>query len=314
LLKAHATIAEESRSSSSLDPQDIDALKKCKPGDCDVQLPASYMDDFRKTVDWTSPTVAEQIDKDVREAGLQELTAYQRDGNRALDVYYDKQHPVDVAEQFKYMISYSKALPEYLPDVYGYLLTYPGDKPAKTEDSFYWSKVKFGLKPTLRVVHVITTQKPTKDSTAYFIAEKQLYASHYFETALDLTSCIPDSPDSKGKFFYLIKVMGSEQAGLTGAKGSVVRKAAIDLSPCVKCMLPSPVYNSFFRFARDLTEAPSDASKQRQTLGDLRGQSSAMVSRSKKGHLFEGGPIHLLLLRFWLTECFSNRLTFAVAT
>jgi hypothetical protein len=28
--------------------------------------------------------------------------------------------------------------------------------------------------------------------------------------------------------FYLIKAMGSEQAGLTGVKGSVVRKAAVD--------------------------------------------------------------------------------------
>jgi hypothetical protein len=214
----------------SFDPQDIDALKKCKPGDCDVQLPASYMDDFRKTIDWSSPTVADQVNKALREAGLEKLTAYQRDGNRALDVYHDKQHPVDVAEQFKYMISYSKALPEYLPDFYDYLLTYPNGKPGKTEDSFYWAKVKFGLKPTLRVVHVITTQKPAKDGTAYFIAEKQLYASHYFETALDLTSCIPDSPDSKGKGFYLIKVMGSEQAGLTGVKGSVVRKAAVDRS------------------------------------------------------------------------------------
>jgi len=69
-----------------------------------------------------------------------------------------------------------------------------------------------------------TTQEP-----AYAIAEKQLYSSHYFETALDLTFCIR-SDDAKRPGFYLVKAMGSEQAGLTGLKGSVVRRVAVDRS------------------------------------------------------------------------------------
>jgi hypothetical protein len=64
---------------------------------------------------------------------------------------------------------------------------------------------------------------------AYTIAEKQLYSSHYFETALDLTYCIR-SDDPKQPGFYLIMLMGSEQAGLTGFKGSIVRKVAVDKS------------------------------------------------------------------------------------
>jgi len=61
------------------------------------------------------------------------------------------------------------------------------------------------------------------------MAEKQLYASHYFQTALDLTFCIPE-PLGTARGFYLIKIMGSEQAGLTGFKGSFVRKAAVGRS------------------------------------------------------------------------------------
>jgi hypothetical protein len=213
----------------SLEKEDIEALKKCKPGDCDVQLPDRYIEDFRKSVDWSSPQVAEQINKALREAGLERLVAYQHEGNRALGIYHDKQHPVDVSEQFKYMLSYSEALPRYLPDFNGYLLTYPAGKPAKTEDGFYWAKVKFGLKPTLRVVHVTTSERDTSTGPVYVIAEKQLYASHYFQTALDLTFCVSDRP-AQEKGFYLIKAMGSEQAGLTGVKGSVVRKAAVSRS------------------------------------------------------------------------------------
>lgn len=53
---------------------------------------------------------------------------------------------------------------------------------------------------------------------------KQLYASHYFETALDLTFCASDKKNG----FYLITIKGSQQAGLTGFKGGIVRKVAVD--------------------------------------------------------------------------------------
>jgi hypothetical protein len=61
------------------------------------------------------------------------------------------------------------------------------------------------------------------------VAVKQLYASHYFETALDLTVCVRD-PDSTKRGFYLITVKGSQQTGLTGLKGGIVRKVAVDKS------------------------------------------------------------------------------------
>ena len=51
------------------------------------------------------------------------------------------------------------------------------------EDTFYWDNVNFGLKPTLRIVHVLTMGGEEPDQPAYVIAEKQLYSSHYFETA-----------------------------------------------------------------------------------------------------------------------------------
>ena len=57
------------------------------------------------------------------------------------------------------------------------------------------------------------------------MAEKQLYASHYFQTALDLTVCVKDA---QRPGFYIITLKGSKQAGLTGLKGSIVRKVAED--------------------------------------------------------------------------------------
>jgi hypothetical protein len=121
-------------------------------------------------------------------------------------------------------------MPQILPEFYQYLLDYPRAKPANVVDSFYWSHVKFGLKPTLRVVQVSTLRGGAADPIAYAIAEKQLYSSHYFQTSLDLTFCVRDTRTPNRFGFYLIKVLGSEQAGLTGVKGSIVRKVAVGRS------------------------------------------------------------------------------------
>ena len=61
-----------------------------------------------------------------------------------IEVHNDKNQRVNVADQFKYMFSYPKALPQDLPGFYNYLPNYPGSKPAHADSRFYWDKVKFG--------------------------------------------------------------------------------------------------------------------------------------------------------------------------
>jgi hypothetical protein len=214
----------------SFDKDDMQALKNCKPGDCLIQMPASSIEDLNRSIDWSAPDADEQVNQLLRKTALQRLLTYQRDGNQVLGVYNDKRDPTDVPQQFAHMLSYSKALPARLPDFYQYLLSYPNAKPANVEDTFYWARVKFGLKPTLRLVQLVTLRGNPTDPVAYAIAEKQLYASHYFETALDLSFCVRGSRESNQPGFFLIMAMGSEQAGLTGVKGSIVRKAAVGRS------------------------------------------------------------------------------------
>jgi hypothetical protein len=214
----------------SLDDDDIQALKDCKPGNCQVQMPASSITEIHQSIDWSAPDVDDQVNQLLRKTALQGLLAYQREGNQALGSYNDKHEPTEVPQQFAYMLSYSKALPAHLPDFYQYLLSYPNGKPANVEDTFYWARVKFGLKPTLRIVQMLTMRGDPSSQVVYAIAEKQLYSSHYFETALDLSFCVRGDEDQKQPGFYLIMAMGSEQAGLTGVKGSIVRKAAVGRS------------------------------------------------------------------------------------
>ena len=86
---------------------------------------------------------------------LQLVQAYRRGGNEALGEYRDKQHPARVADQFQTMIGRASALPDVLPELRRYLLEYPNAELAGADSFFYWEKVSFGLKPTIRVNHAV---------------------------------------------------------------------------------------------------------------------------------------------------------------
>jgi len=211
----------------SFQPEDVKELKACKPADCKVQLPAKSMEAYQRSIDWNAPDVAERVNELLRQRTFERLQAYQRDGNSALITYDDKDESIDTAKQFESILSYAQTLPADLPDFHRYLLAYPDSQPANTQEIFYWANEKFGLKPTLRVVHVITRQAVSPNEPAYAIAEKQLYASHYFQAALNLTFLVRDPEGSKSQGFYLLTAMGSTQAGLTGFKGSIIRGKAV---------------------------------------------------------------------------------------
>jgi hypothetical protein len=211
----------------TLEADDIKQLKNCEPGKCDVQLPAEAMDAFKQSVNWSAPDAANQVNRLAQKMALEAIQRYTQGGNAALGTYMDKHHPAVVGETFRSLLSRSKALPVYLPELERYLLDYPEAKSENIQSEFYWEKVGFGLKPTLRIVQAIVYRDSRSTDPAYAVAVKQLYASHYFETALDLTVCVRDQ-ENPDRGFYLITLKGSQQAGLTGLKGGIVRKVAVD--------------------------------------------------------------------------------------
>jgi hypothetical protein len=212
----------------TLDDEDVKQLKDCRPGRCEIQLPAESMEEFQKSVNWSAKDVADQVNRVARKMALESLLEYQKGGNAALGTYRDKNHPAAVAETFEALLSRLKALPVYLPDLNNYLLQYPSANSPDIQSEFYWEKVNFGLKPTLRVVQAIVYRGNVPTGPAYAVAIKQLYSSHYFEAALDLTICLKDTGNPARPGFFLITLKSSQQAGLTGFKGGIVRKVAVD--------------------------------------------------------------------------------------
>jgi hypothetical protein len=71
--------------------------------------------------------------------------------------------------------------------------------PLPGSEIFYWSKVDFGLKPVIRLNHVVICQL-NNDPVKYTIASKMLYTTHYFNTGVEL-KFLAQQPDENGSYY-----------------------------------------------------------------------------------------------------------------
>jgi hypothetical protein len=200
-----------------LPPQDLDALRTCTPGDCEVKLSAEALERIQKSVDWGKPTARAEAEALFRQVLYEYVLGYTQGGNERLAVYRDSQRPTFVATEFKSMVDRMPELGEYMPDLRSYLLDYPKVTLPNATAFLYWQEVQFGLKPTIRVNHLVIDNKPEFTG----IAVKLIYASHYFWTALDLRVLVPDP--ARGKGFWFVNVTRSRSDGLSGFMGTMVR-------------------------------------------------------------------------------------------
>ena len=212
----------------TLEPEDVEALEDCREGSCDVQLPTVAMRAFHDGVIWSQPDAAQKANAMFRPMVLQVVRAYRQGGNRTLGEYRDRQHPGRVGDQFETMIGRAAALPEMVPQLRRYLLQYPAAELEDADSYFYWEKIEFGLRPTIRVNHAVIYRGRTQGRRFGAVAIKQLYATHYFYTALDVSVGVDDGAENSPPGFYLLTLKGSQQEGLTGVKGSMLRKVVVD--------------------------------------------------------------------------------------
>jgi hypothetical protein len=214
----------EDLASLTLPAKDVAALARCRPGHCDVKLSAAAMARFRNQVDWSSPNAARQASDIAREMILELVSAYQRDGHAALGQYDDGSEPLPVAQEFRALLASGNHGPVQAPGLMGYLDEYPRARPADAEDFFYWSVVDFGLKPTIRVSHVIIQPLLASPSgVSHVIAIKQLYASHYFHTTLELRFLVNDERPAGRRGFHLLSITRSRSDGMAGFTGLLLR-------------------------------------------------------------------------------------------
>ena len=112
----------------------------------------------RKEVDWSKPTARADAETLARRLALDYVNGYLEGGNARLATYRDSSRPTFVGEEFRSMIDRLPALSEHLPELKRYLLDYPKATLPSSESFLYWQEAKFGLKPTIRITHLVISR------------------------------------------------------------------------------------------------------------------------------------------------------------
>jgi hypothetical protein len=208
---------EDDFAALTISGQDFEDLKDCTVGDCALKLDADGVQALRAQVDWRKPTAKADATALFRRLALQYVIGYRQGGNATLGIHRDKDRPTFVGNEFRSMIDRLPRLAAELPDLRRYLLEYPNAALPNSTDFLYWQETQFGLRPTVRISHLVIQERPEQT----VVASKMLYASHYFWTALELRVLLPDPV--RGPGFWLLTFNRSRSDGLSGFTGRVIR-------------------------------------------------------------------------------------------
>lgn len=201
----------------TISDQDFEDLKDCRIGDCALKLDADGVQALRAEVNRGKPTAKADATALFRRLALQYVNGYREGGNANLGVHRDKDRPTFVAGEFRSLIDRLPRLGAELPDLTRFLLEYPNATLANSTDFLYWQETQFGLRPTIRISHLVIQERPNQT----VVASKMLYASHYFWTALELRVLLRDP--ARGPGFWLVTINRSRSDGLSGFTGRVIR-------------------------------------------------------------------------------------------
>jgi hypothetical protein len=208
----------EDFSALRLPNDDLDALRSCRIGACDVKLSDEAVKLFRSTIDWSAPDARVRANSLMRQLAFEYVTRYLHGGDQELAVYHDKSRPTSVAREFQLIVDQMPLLTASMPNMRRYLLEYPRVTIPGATSFIYWQETEFGLKPTIRISHLTIRESP--DDTV--VTSKMLYASHYFWAGLELRMLVPDA--SRGTGFWFVTINRSRSDGLSGFTGLFVRR------------------------------------------------------------------------------------------
>jgi hypothetical protein len=186
----------------SLPEKDREDAVRCKAGDCKIKLSADEIAAFRK-LKRSASDFAKQADALFRESLVKDLQSYQEKGNTALSIYHDKKKPVELAKEFYGLLEQTPYLYASYPELDAYLKGYPETTLAGIKESFVWANVSLGdqvERPLIVVSHMVGYQPEGRDEL--IIAEKQLYATHFFEASLGLT-LLENDPEQENRLYLL---------------------------------------------------------------------------------------------------------------
>lgn len=209
-----------------LDERDLEAIRKCQPGDCALKLGETEIASLRRAVGKAGADWQEVAQREFRRVLLARVDLYRSLGSAGLPLYVNGEDAVQPQEAFAAIMTSSPYLSHHLPDLAAQLESYPQVQSPQVESFFYWSKEVYNAaKPVVTVTHVnIFRSGNGADVPMVAVAGKQIFASHYMNGALGLTMVLRGAADEAHYLVYLNR----SQLDLLGGMFGFLKRSVLE--------------------------------------------------------------------------------------
>lgn len=207
----------------SLENRDIEELKQCAVGKCEMKLSAAMIGRFHQEVNWTAPDYQHQATRLFRQMLVDYVRDYRARGDAALIEYHDQRRAVSIREEQQALLDRTLYVNDFAPEFVSYLKNSPNSESSNVESSINWTKLKFGLKPVIIVTHVATYGRSHNNAQQILSLSNQIYANHYFDSSLAVTTVISFLKNEGVSDSYLLYTNHSRADSLAGSFSKVKR-------------------------------------------------------------------------------------------
>lgn len=216
----------------SLENRDIEELKQCAIGKCEMKLSAAMIGRFHREVNWSAPDYQLQATRLFRQMLVDYVRDYRARGEAALIEYHDQRRPVSIRADQQALLDRTLYINDFTPEFVSYFKNFPNSELSNVESSINWTKLKFGLKPVIIVTHVMTYGRSHNGAYQIISLSNHIYANHYSDSSLALTTVISFPTNEEVPDSYLLYSNHSRSDSLLGSfsrlKRSLVESESIE--------------------------------------------------------------------------------------
>jgi hypothetical protein len=207
----------------SLEERDIEDLRHCVVGNCELKISAAMIVRFQREVNWAASDYGRQANNLFREILLDYMRDYRTRGDAALIEYHDQRRAVSLREEQQSLLDRMIYLNVFAPEFTTYIRNFPDTQLSDVESHINWTKLKFGLKPVTIITHVATFKRSNDSARKIFSISKQIYANHYLDSSLAATTVIGIATPNGVPESYLLYTNYSRADSLAGSFSRVKR-------------------------------------------------------------------------------------------
>lgn len=203
----------------TLDDDDVEELRDCRPGHCDVKLAAAEMHRITAAIRAAGRNWKPAAQLAFRQVMLGRARAHLARGFAGAPPYEDHSDPDSPAAEFQELVD-GWGLPGLcMASVLTHLRSYPADN-GSVESFLFWSKDTLGdMKPIVGITQV-SIVRGCEPGQPTIIASSQVYASHYLTASLSV-SAVAQAADG-GNYLVYARLSRADLFG--GAFGGWIRR------------------------------------------------------------------------------------------